>query len=87
MRVEKGRLVRLDRKRLHTRRKKKREIHPQCRPPQPWQPDLDGRKKLDLQGIEPWTTPMLREYYTTKPQARFCSCEETTYTSNIFREN
>jgi hypothetical protein len=25
---------------------------------------------LDLQGIEPWTTPMLREYYTTKPQAR-----------------
>jgi hypothetical protein len=37
------------------------------------------RKKLDLQGIEPWTTPirasleeklMLREYYTTKPQAR-----------------
>jgi hypothetical protein len=26
---------------------------------------------MDLQGIEPWTTPMLREYYTTKPQARF----------------
>jgi hypothetical protein len=25
---------------------------------------------MDLQGIEPWTTPMLREYYTTKPQAR-----------------
>ena len=24
---------------------------------------------MDLQGIEPWTTPMLREYYTTKPQA------------------
>jgi hypothetical protein len=20
--------------------------------------------------LEPWTTPMLREYYTTKPQAR-----------------
>jgi hypothetical protein len=28
------------------------------------------QKELDLQGIEPWTTPMLREYYTTKPQAR-----------------
>jgi hypothetical protein len=28
-------------------------------------------KRMDLQGIEPWTTPMLREYYTTKPQARF----------------
>jgi hypothetical protein len=28
------------------------------------------QKKMDLQGIEPWTTPMLREYYTTKPQAR-----------------
>jgi hypothetical protein len=27
-------------------------------------------QKMDLQGIEPWTTPMLREYYTTKPQAR-----------------
>ncbi|KAJ5822386.1 peroxin-11B Pex11B-Penicillium chrysogenum [Penicillium robsamsonii] len=27
-------------------------------------------KKMDLQGIEPWTTPMLREYYTTKPQAQ-----------------
>ena len=25
---------------------------------------------MDLQGIEPWTTPMLREYYTTKPQAQ-----------------
>jgi hypothetical protein len=25
---------------------------------------------MDLQGLEPWTTPMLREYYTTKPQAR-----------------
>jgi hypothetical protein len=39
-------------------------------------------KKVDLQGIEPWTTPsrasleeelMLREYYTTKPQARSSS--------------
>jgi hypothetical protein len=37
-----------------------------------------------LQGIEPWTTPMLREYYTTKPQARFFSCEEAAYMSNIF---
>jgi hypothetical protein len=27
------------------------------------------QKEMDLQGIEPWTTPMLREYYTTKPQA------------------
>ena len=36
--------------------------------------DGDRRKKMDLQGIEPWTTPMLREYYTTKPQARFWSC-------------
>ncbi|KAI0392841.1 hypothetical protein F5Y17DRAFT_338511 [Xylariaceae sp. FL0594] len=25
---------------------------------------------LDSRGIEPRTTPMLREYYTTKPQAR-----------------
>jgi hypothetical protein len=25
---------------------------------------------VDLLGIEPRTTPMLREYYTTKPQAR-----------------
>jgi hypothetical protein len=31
------------------------------------------QKELDLQGIEPWTTPMLREYYTTKPQARFAA--------------
>ena len=28
-------------------------------------------KKLDSRGIEPRTTPMLREYYTTKPQAHF----------------
>jgi hypothetical protein len=27
-------------------------------------------KKLDSRGIEPRTTPMLRGYYTTKPQAR-----------------
>ncbi|TRX98480.1 hypothetical protein FHL15_000554 [Xylaria flabelliformis] len=27
---------------------------------------------LDSRGIEPRTTPMLREYYTTKPQARGC---------------
>ena len=35
----------------------------------------DGQKgkKMDLQGIEPWTTPMLREYYTTKPQARIAT--------------
>jgi hypothetical protein len=32
---------------------------------------------MDLQGIEPWTTPMLREYYTTKPQARGVGCELT----------
>ncbi|KAI0483272.1 hypothetical protein GGR56DRAFT_623619, partial [Xylariaceae sp. FL0804] len=25
---------------------------------------------MDSRGIEPRTTPMLREYYTTKPQAR-----------------
>jgi hypothetical protein len=36
-----------------------------------------GAKKMDLQGIEPWTTPMLREYYTTKPQARGVGCELT----------
>jgi hypothetical protein len=30
-----------------------------------------GRQKdLDSRGIEPRTTPMLREYYTTKPQAQ-----------------
>ena len=28
-------------------------------------------KNLDSPGIEPGTTPMLREYYTTKPQAPF----------------
>ena len=28
-------------------------------------------KKMDSRGIEPRTTPMLREYYTTKPQAQF----------------
>jgi hypothetical protein len=42
---------------------------------------------MDLQGIEPWTTPtlcqlklvkMLREYYTTKPQARFWLSETTS---------
>ena len=27
-------------------------------------------KKMDSRGIEPRTTPMLREYYTTKPQAQ-----------------
>ena len=26
---------------------------------------------MDSRGIEPRTTPMLREYYTTKPQAQF----------------
>jgi hypothetical protein len=31
---------------------------------------------MDLQGIEPWTTPMLREYYTTKPQARVVFFDE-----------
>jgi hypothetical protein len=25
---------------------------------------------MDSRGIEPRTTPMLREYYTTKPRAR-----------------
>ena len=34
-------------------------------------------KKMDLQGIEPWTTPMLREYYTTKPQAQSCASRRT----------
>ncbi|KAJ5666630.1 hypothetical protein N7462_011039 [Penicillium macrosclerotiorum] len=28
-------------------------------------------KKMDSRGIEPRTTPMLRGYYTTKPQAQF----------------
>ncbi|KAJ9484715.1 hypothetical protein VN97_g8651 [Penicillium thymicola] len=28
-------------------------------------------KRMDSRGIEPRTTPMLREYYTTKPQAQF----------------
>ena len=27
------------------------------------------KQKMDPRGIEPRTTPMLREYYTTKPQA------------------
>jgi hypothetical protein len=27
-------------------------------------------KEMDSRGIEPRTTPMLREYYTTKPRAR-----------------
>jgi hypothetical protein len=27
------------------------------------------QKDMDSRGIEPRTTPMLREYYTTKPQA------------------
>ena len=31
-----------------------------------------GQKDLDSRGIEPRTTPMLREYYTTKPQAQSC---------------
>ncbi|KAJ5175802.1 uncharacterized protein N7482_001679, partial [Penicillium canariense] len=33
---------------------------------------LMGKKDLDSRGIEPRTTPMLREYYTTKPQAQLC---------------
>ena len=63
---------RLDRERLHIRQKK--TSNPRTMPSTTTtttQPHLDERKKLDLQGIEPWTTPMLREYYTTKPQARF----------------
>lgn len=28
-------------------------------------------EEMDSRGIEPRTTPMLRGYYTTKPQARF----------------
>ncbi|KAJ9488541.1 hypothetical protein VN97_g4746 [Penicillium thymicola] len=31
---------------------------------------LNKSKKMDSRGIEPRTTPMLREYYTTKPQAQ-----------------
>jgi hypothetical protein len=27
------------------------------------------QKEMDSRGIEPRTTPMLREYYTTKPRA------------------
>lgn len=34
-----------------------------------WRWKID--KKMDSRGIEPRTTPMLREYYTTKPQALF----------------
>ena len=29
-----------------------------------------SQKDMDSRGIEPRTTPMLREYYTTKPQAQ-----------------
>ena len=50
--------------------------HSLLRPPIYWA--IEQRKKMDLQGIEPWTTPMLREYYTTKPQARFCSFAKRT---------
>jgi hypothetical protein len=32
-------------------------------------------KRMEMQGIEPWTTPrmnfMLREYYTTKPHPHY----------------
>ncbi|KAJ5173479.1 uncharacterized protein N7500_001410 [Penicillium coprophilum] len=35
-----------------------------------WARVSKSQKEMDLQGIEPWTTPMLREYYTTKPQAQ-----------------
>jgi hypothetical protein len=28
-----------------------------------------AQKEMDSRGIEPRTTPMLREYYTTKPRA------------------
>ncbi|EQB50562.1 hypothetical protein CGLO_09987 [Colletotrichum gloeosporioides Cg-14] len=31
---------------------------------------LHNSKKMDEQGIEPWTTHMLSEYYTTKPFAQ-----------------
>ena len=27
-----------------------------------------SKKEMDLQGIEPWTSSMLRMHYTTKPQ-------------------
>jgi hypothetical protein len=30
----------------------------------------EKQKEMDSRGIEPRTTPMLREYYTTKPRAR-----------------
>jgi hypothetical protein len=33
---------------------------------------------LDSRGIEPRTTPMLREYYTTKPQAHLLCCLTST---------
>ena len=44
--------------------KKKQTIHIHGRTE-----DTDSPKSLDSRGIEPRTTPMLREYYTTKPQA------------------
>ncbi|KAJ9484752.1 hypothetical protein VN97_g8612 [Penicillium thymicola] len=44
------------------------------KPRMSWQPFPSGKKQnqkdLDSRGIEPRTTPMLREYYTTKPQAQ-----------------
>ncbi|PYH78045.1 hypothetical protein BO82DRAFT_166971 [Aspergillus uvarum CBS 121591] len=37
-------------------------------------------KKMELRGIEPRTSPMLREYYTTKPQPQlmFNCCAKMT---------
>ena len=34
-------------------------------------------QKMDPRGIEPRTTPMLREYYTTKPQAHLLVTKPT----------
>ena len=30
--------------------------------------EKEEKEKMELRGIEPRTSPMLREYYTTKPQ-------------------
>ena len=43
-------------------------------------PKQKTKRKLDSRGIEPRTTPMLREYYTTKPQAQlYISRREIMY--------
>lgn len=34
---------------------------------------MDTKNGVEMQGIEPWTTSMLKRYYTTKPHPHFAS--------------